>query len=443
MSWNNKVVWSEGLFLRPQHLQQQDRYVEHLIEQRAAPLRPDAWGFTELKLDTEKLAIGRFSIASAAGVLPDGTPFRIPDDQNPPAPLSIPNDVRNTQICLCLPLRRPGTQEVDAHEEGEGLARLTSVEHNVRDVTASAVNAAAVEIGMLRLRYLLESDERGEYASLGVARIVEVRSDGQVILDDQYIPPLLDCTASRTLHGFVTELQGLLHHRGEALAERAGQGGSSASTMVDFLMLQVVNRYQPLAAHLAGISRLHPESLYRVLVQIAGELATFTTDARRAPSFPAYQHDALTATFEPVRESLRDALKTVLDASAVSIEIKERKYGVRLGRVGDTSLFDDASFVLAVSADLPSEQIRSNLPMQLKIGSPERIKQLVNLQLPGIQIRPLPVAPPQIRFHAGHVYFELDRNNELWPELGQAGAVAMHLSGDFPGINFQLWAIRS
>ena len=32
MSWKNKVVWSEGLFLRPQHFQQHDRYIEAFVE---------------------------------------------------------------------------------------------------------------------------------------------------------------------------------------------------------------------------------------------------------------------------------------------------------------------------------------------------------------------------------------------------------------------------
>jgi type VI secretion system protein ImpJ len=40
MSWDNRVVWSEGLFLRPQHFQQADRYFENLVRRRAANLRP-------------------------------------------------------------------------------------------------------------------------------------------------------------------------------------------------------------------------------------------------------------------------------------------------------------------------------------------------------------------------------------------------------------------
>ena len=36
MSWYSKVVWAEGLFLRPHHLQQSDRYLEHLVESRGS-----------------------------------------------------------------------------------------------------------------------------------------------------------------------------------------------------------------------------------------------------------------------------------------------------------------------------------------------------------------------------------------------------------------------
>jgi type VI secretion system protein ImpJ len=39
MTAHSKIVWSEGLFLRPQHLQQQDRYLERYIENRCHALR--------------------------------------------------------------------------------------------------------------------------------------------------------------------------------------------------------------------------------------------------------------------------------------------------------------------------------------------------------------------------------------------------------------------
>ncbi|MBT8115287.1 MAG: type VI secretion system baseplate subunit TssK [Arenicella sp.] len=442
MSWNNKVVWSEGLFLRPQHFQQHDRYIEHYVEQRCANLRPAAWGLKHIKIDNELLAIGKFSIASASGVFPDGTPFNIPDDYAPPAPMDVSDDMRNTVVYLCLPARRPGTLEVDDGDDAEGLARLSSREYDVRDATRQTVDTAVVQVGNLRLRYLLQAEPRGEYACLGAARIVEVRSDKQVMLDDSFIPPVLDCLAADQLAGFVNELQGLLHHRGEALAARATSSGRGAGELADFLMLQVVNRYEPLVAHLAPLANLHPETLYREVVQIAGELATFTASGKRAPQFPSYRHDDLQATFAPVKDALRESLSMVLEQNAVSIPLKERSYGIRVAHVADRTLLGDASFVLAVAADMPTEQIRKSLPMQIKIGAVERIKELVNLQLPGIQIRPLPVAPRQIPYHTGNVYFELDRTNKLWEELTKSGGFAMHLSGDFPGIQLEFWAIR-
>jgi type VI secretion system protein ImpJ len=33
--WDNKIIWSEGLFLQPHHFQQHDRYLEHLIRAQA------------------------------------------------------------------------------------------------------------------------------------------------------------------------------------------------------------------------------------------------------------------------------------------------------------------------------------------------------------------------------------------------------------------------
>ena len=58
MSWSGKVVWSEGMFLQPQHFQQHDRYVQALVERRAAGLRPYSWGFSTLKIDPQQLLLG-------------------------------------------------------------------------------------------------------------------------------------------------------------------------------------------------------------------------------------------------------------------------------------------------------------------------------------------------------------------------------------------------
>ncbi|MNC92830.1 hypothetical protein D3C83_93360 [compost metagenome] len=86
--------------------------------------------------------------------------------------------------------------------------------------------------------------------------------------------------------------------------------------------------------------------------------------------------------------------------------------------------------------------MRRRFPAQLRLGPVERIRDLVNLNLPGVPVHPLPVAPRQIPFHAGFVYFELDQSNELWEQLKTSGGVALQAAGEFPGLALEFWAIR-
>jgi type VI secretion system protein ImpJ len=79
----------------------------------------------------------------------------------------------------------------------------------------------------------------------------------------------------------------------------------------------------------------------------------------------------------------------------------------------------------------------------VKIGPVERIRDLVNLQLPGIALQAMPVAPRQIPYHAGFNYFALEQVGDLWKQLEKSGALAMHIAGEFPGLEMQFWAIRS
>ena len=242
----------------------------------------------------------------------------------------------------------------------------------------------------------------------------------------------------------MTELQGLLHQRGEALAGRvAATGRGGAAEIADFLMLQAINRYEPAITHLVAGGLVHPEDLYRYCVSAAGELATFTTVSKRPTAFPVYAHDRLRESFEPVIAALRSSLSAVLEQSAIAIPIEPRKFGLSVATVADRTLFSTAVFVLAVRADTPAEELRHAFPKQLKIGPVEKIRDLVNLALPGITLQPIPVAPRQIPYHAGFVYFELNQSNELWGQLKASGGIGLHVGGEFPGLKLEFWAIRA
>lgn len=444
MTWHNKVMWTEGIFLQPQHFQQQDRYTARQLDGRLVAVSPWGWGFGALALDDAALLQGRVALASARGVLPDGTAFACPSDDPVPAALEIAADVRDQLLVLALPLVRPGVVESDV-EAAEGTAppRYRAADVDTADVHAQSLREAPLQVGRPNFRLMLARDAGEGFATLGVARIIERRADGRVLLDAQYVPPMLDVSAHPVLDGWLREIHGMLHQRGEALAARLAQPGRAGiGEIADFLLLQTVNRQQPLFAHLQRLPVLHPERFWAQAVQLAGELATFR-DARRPPAYPEYRHDELAACWRALMADLRQSLSMVLEQTAVPIDLQERKSGVRVAVIGDVELLRNAQFVLAVNAHLPVEALRARFAAQVKIGPAERIRDLVQQQLPGVALRALPVAPRQIPYHAGFTYFELDtRGNALWKQLESSGGLAMHVAGDFPGLALEFWAIR-
>jgi type VI secretion system protein ImpJ len=444
MSAHSRVIWTEGLFLQPQHFQQQDRYFERYVEMRCQPLTSHSWGFTEIEIERDLLSIGKFGLRRVAGVFPDGTPFRMPEDDPLPPPVDIGANVRDQHLFMAVPLRRAGETEVAGASGADELARHDVRELQAPNATSSNGEPALLEVGALRTRFLLASDATEAYACLPLAHLVECRADKQVVLDDSFIPTVLHAKAATRLATLMTELFGLFHQRGEALGGRvAATGRGAAAEFADFLMLQAINRYEPLLAHFADSGTLHPEELFQVCVTSAGELATFTTTSKRPPRFPAYHHDRLRESFEPVIASLRESLSKVLTQTAIPIALELRKFGIRVAIVPDRDLFTTAVFILAARADVPAEDLRRRFPAQLKIGPAEKISDLVRLGLPGVPVHPVPVAPRQIPYHAGFAYFELDQTADLWSQLSTSGGVAMHVTGEFPGLAMEFWAIRS
>lgn len=501
MTWHQRVIWSEGLFLEPQHFQQHDRFIEHLVRAHAQATQAWGWGWVAYAIDRDALGLGKFSLTSASGVLPDGTPFSFPDEACAPPPLDVPADAKDELVMLALPIARQGAKEVDldgAPNDGSNHAsngmpngapdnanyggadhaanlagnsaanaaanlaanpaanlaanraanaarhaalRLAVVDTSIVDNTSVSDRAADVRVASPAIRLMLARDVPDAYVALGVARIVERGADQRVVLDERYVPPLLHALACPALRADAQQLAGLLHQRGDALAARMNQPGrGGVSEISEFLLLQTINRFEPLFAHLLNVPLVHPQQLYRLALALAGDLATFR-ERRRAPEFPAYRHDDLEATFAPLMAELRRSLSIVLKQSATAIALHDRKFGVRVATIADLELVRHAGFVLAVNAQMPGDTLRVRFPTQAKLGPVDRIRDLVNLQLPGIGLRALPVAPREIPYHAGFCYFELDRNCALWKQLEQTGNLAMHIAGEFPQLELEFWAI--
>lgn len=443
MSSRNRVIWREGLFIKPQHFQQQHRHSEYALHARLSALSDYFYGLQSLAINEDYLGFGRIALVGATGILPDGTVFNIPNDDMLPAPLEITDaSVANQKVYLALPLSVSGVNEVN--QGGQVATRLQAHRHDVRDLHSEGGDVVSLEVGRVSLRLMLEREDRSAYASLAIARILDKRPDGGLVLDPNFMPCSISVSAIPTLKRFLGESAGLVAERARSLSQRiAAPGQQGVADVAEFMMLQLLNRAQPQLSHLSRLGTLHPERLHEALVQLCGELMTFTDESRLPPEFAAYRHDDQQVSFEPVMLALRQALSTVLSPRAVSIQLRKHQYGVMVAMVNESELMQSADFVLAVRARMPQEQLRKQLLQQTKVASSDKIRELISLQLPGIPLLPLPVAPRQLPYHAGYSYFQLDRQSPAWQMLAVSNTLAFHIAGDFPELDMQLWAIRS
>ena len=446
MASPDRVVWSEGMFLRTQHFQQQDRWVEAYVQGALSGLVGHGWGFRRLELNTALLATGKVAIASADGRLPDGTPFAIPDGGDHPAPYQTTEATREGVVHLCLPAQQPGAPEVDAEGQPPSGARYRGRVMELKDTVAGLDSRAPLELARPVFTLRHERDELGGLVTLGTARIKSREADGSVVLDTDYIPPSLSIEAHPAFGGFLAELEGKLE---SIAAARVGYIlnplARGAGEVQDLLVLELANRAKPQVVHLREQGNLHPERLYQYLVGLAGEMATYGAGDRRPPAFATYRHPEPALAFQPLFATIRQLLVGLarIEGKAVPVPLRVHKSGVRTTTEETTpELFKAAGFVLAVRAAMPAEQVRGRFPRLAVIGPAEEFNDLWTSRLRGIGVEPLPVAPRQIPFHAGMTYFELDRGNAYWQRLPRSAGLVVAVEGEWPDLQVECWAIR-
>lgn len=446
MASKNKVIWSDGLFIKPQHFQQQHRYIDYVINEKFDAQNCYHYGFSHLEFNQELLKLGKIGIVAASGTMPDGTLFSIPYQDLAPTPIEITNtnDIAGNNIYLTLPLQNDVINEINTSSTNRiKLARYNSHLMQVSDLHTENGDISVVSVAQLAPKLMQGTDDLSAQTALPICRIKERHVDGTLILDDTFIPCINAISASAYLQKFLDEVAGLVLERAKQLAARIGSPSQQGiADVAEFLMLQVLNRAQPAFMHLSKRKSLHPEAFYYELSKLCAELMTFTDESRLAPQIAAYQHENLTESFNRLIIYTRQALSTVLMPKAVSITLHEQKEGLYVAVINDPQLLDTASFVLAVKASMTQENLRHSFVKQVKITSPDKIKDLVTIQIAGVPITALSAAPKQLPYHAGYTYFAIDTRSPDWAEIKKTKSIVFHISGIFPDLDMQLWAVR-
>jgi type VI secretion system protein ImpJ len=239
MSWYSKVVWSEGLFIRPHHFQQNDRYHEHMLALRTRYATPYPWGFSDLEIDRDVTQQQKFGLRRAAGVMQDGTPFDMPGDSPLPEAIDVPENAAGQIVWLTLPMAASNAREVD---DREGASRFSVGPETLIDSTSALRIEEEIDLAHPRLRFEVRKTPKPGFHNLGVARIVEVR-DKALVFDEKFAPPVLVCAAHPVVNGWLDRVIGWIDNKLDELARYAADptaGGGLQS--VDYFVLQLLNR---------------------------------------------------------------------------------------------------------------------------------------------------------------------------------------------------------
>jgi type VI secretion system protein ImpJ len=447
MTKNSRVIWSEGLFLQPQHFQQQERYFDHEIHVRTAHFHGYCHGFNQLQLDPDLLLAGKVGILKASGYFQDGTYFSIPDKDPPPPCLDLASVVKSGKVYLSLAKPHWSGKHLDWTPNEMSTQKGSPLKYQAETAEISSVydpelEPANIELAQLNLFLSTESLHQEGHIQLAVCEFQESRNT-EIQLLDGFIEPCLCGLKNSNIRRIQEAVLSLLESKINQLRQRRIRKGSHNSSEIgDFLLLQACVQHRLMFAHLLRGKQVHPEMVYERLLACLGAVTLYGDDTA-ADFLPNYDHDNLKLAFDAVFTAIRNALAGLHDQHAIQIPLVQKQAGVHLGQIADRTLLADAHFYLTVHAAAPDELVQRQFPSTVKIGPVEKLRDLVNLNLPGIRLKHVQQGNPALPYYADHLYFQLETRTEpLWKMLEQTGHLAIHYAGELPELRLELWAVR-
>ena len=450
----SKVLWSEGLFLRPQHFQQQDRYHETRLNQTACALHPYCWGVRRLAVDLDALRSDVLRIDELSLLFPDGEVYRAPgDDVLPPQVRlgDLPPAVQALTYHAALPL-------LHAHGENcaSGAGTTDAIDlrfgRHERDTQDLYTQAADAPVTYLRksLRLVADGDALEAYESFPLLRLRRVATGGFEI-DPAFIAPSMsiDAVASggaglygglarlmEKLLAKVNALYGDLREPSRNVVEIRGGDVSS------FWLLHTASAGYAALAHYLHHRQLHPERLYGALLELAGGLMTYSR-SYRLEDLPSYVHADPGPQFARLDGIIRDLLDTVISSRYFTIALRKERPSYYHGALDSGRIDAQTTLYLAVAAEMPALRLVEAVPLQFKVGAPEDVDKFVLSALPGVKLAHAPQVPSAIPVRPDTHYFVLEGRGALYEAMLKAQAISVYVPNGVRELRLELIAVSA
>src|SRR5262245_48258701 len=305
------VLWREGMFLCPQHLQSFSRELAARIGQAESIGLPGAYGLLRLRVDDEALARDSFAILEATILFKDGALADFPNTARvEPREFGALFSAPELDVFLGIPAVVPNVPQIDERPDGRARYEVRDepvLDENLRDASKT------LEFRRFSARLFFGEEDRTGYESLPIARLVRRgKPVARSVLSATSIPPLLAIGASAVLMRQLKEVADLARAQARDLSTKIPAMGKLSSVergtdIAAFVKLQAVNQCVAGLDQLAGLGALHPFDAYRWLAQSVGNLAVFG-ETRLVPDLPLWNHAEQDSCFQAVIGALRSLL---------------------------------------------------------------------------------------------------------------------------------------
>ena len=445
MNHTSKLLWGEGLFLRPQHFQQQDAYHESRLHQVASALHPHAWGLRRARIDVDGLGSGTLRVLQLSAIFPDGEVYCAPGADELPEPLALHDascDARGITVHLALPLL--DSMGGNCEHDGSGTnPRFARTSHATADLFTGS-GEAEVLVLRKRPRLLLDSQPRDPFTSLPLAR-VRRGATGGFELDEDFLPPALSLEGSPMLHLRLRRLLDALQAKADALRDMHRQPAQDiiefrSGDIASFWLLHTVNAGFAALAHLHQHPGLHPERLHQELSRLVGALTTFS-GSHGLSSLPAYRHAEPGPGFEQLLALIRELVDTVISARYFPIPLTEPRPAHHLGRLDSQKIDANTTLYLSVGADLPANDLVGQVPVRFKVGAPDDVEKCVLSALPGVKLVHCAQVPAAVPVRPGRQYFSLEPRGPLYERMLKAQSTMIYVPGGIRELELELLAV--
>jgi type VI secretion system protein ImpJ len=442
-----QVLWAEGMFLRPHHLQTAERYREEALQREIQRIQPFFYGLQSLDVAPDQLENFVFEIRDVSLKLKDGTALSS-DSTLRLSPRSFKNELDKAsgrmRVFVGVPVMRETAPNTFAPGEGPAGVDRRYVAENAEVLDEnSGSNPQPVGVRRCNGKLFFGAESQEGYECLEVA-VVERSGSGRnfPVLSREFIPSLTEMGASKTIQALCDGVTNRIEAKHRLLLTDLAQGRLTVSSegtsgWQTIIKLQILGSFMFLFQQLTRIPRIHPFHVYTEFARLAGELSIFD-DGKIPVKIPVYDHEKLGPCFHETCRVIEALLEKIVASRFVKVDFVLRE-DLLVADLLEEWLASQTEVFLAIEAEMEEKDLRGRI-VTMKLGTVRDIPVLRQRRLFGLDLELLKRTPAGLPQREDYFYFKIEKEGPYWTNVVRDRNVALSDALD-PKLKFSLYII--